>query len=381
MNYLSVVAGAVIGLFIFFIIRKQPLRRSDYLLMAFNSCLIFILMVNAWMRVALHPFALVLQNSLPLALYATFLWYALQRIQHPWRRWWPYFYLPFLFSTLCFAIDMWLRPQDAASLQELFKNPPLQYHFFFKGNQLLFIIALIFLLRHLRSYTDQLLDNYSNVEPLSIEWLRDFTKGLLALLLLASISFLANNAGLPLPIELIFTSVDVGILLLVFYLNVEGIRHYSIAAYEHRPEVEVPEQPLDLPEQKVAESKYERSALKSEEAQRCYEQIQAVLLEEKLYQQPKLSLQDLAARLPYSRHELSQSINEMRQQNFYDLVNGFRVQHLQGLLEKEELSYTILALGLESGFSSKASLNRIFKQKTGQTPSAYRRAWLKKDSK
>ena len=35
--------------------------------------------------------------------------------------------------------------------------------------------------------------------------------------------------------------------------------------------------------------------------------------------------------------------------------------------------FTILALGLDSGFNSKATLNRIFKKQTGYSPMEYRK--------
>jgi len=41
--------------------------------------------------------------------------------------------------------------------------------------------------------------------------------------------------------------------------------------------------------------------------------------------------------------------------------------------------YTILALGLESGFNSKASLNRVFKEATGISPSEYQKRHLHKE--
>ncbi|MEO1714801.1 MAG: helix-turn-helix domain-containing protein, partial [Bacteroidota bacterium] len=73
-------------------------------------------------------------------------------------------------------------------------------------------------------------------------------------------------------------------------------------------------------------------------------------------------------------HVLSQVINQETNGPFYDFVNRYRVKHLQELLlDSQKGHLTILALGYESGFNSKASLNRIFKQHVGLTPSQYQK--------
>lgn len=88
--------------------------------------------------------------------------------------------------------------------------------------------------------------------------------------------------------------------------------------------------------------------------------------------QPQLGLKDLAKKIGESTHVVSEVINQEVGKSFYDLVNGYRVQHLKKLLDNHKnQQYNILALGLQSGFNSKASLNRIFKNTTGITPNEY----------
>ncbi|MEO0469784.1 MAG: helix-turn-helix domain-containing protein, partial [Bacteroidota bacterium] len=70
-------------------------------------------------------------------------------------------------------------------------------------------------------------------------------------------------------------------------------------------------------------------------------------------------------------------INTIGKKAFYDFVNQYRVGHFKLLLrDPNQQHLTILALGLESGFNSKASLNRIFKQHTGLSPREYQKAEL-----
>lgn len=85
-----------------------------------------------------------------------------------------------------------------------------------------------------------------------------------------------------------------------------------------------------------------------------------------------LTLKDLAEELKCPQRLLSQSINMMTANSFTYYINSFRVKHLKTLLDDPaKKHFTILSLAEESGFNSKTTLVRIFKQHTGMTPSDY----------
>ena len=95
------------------------------------------------------------------------------------------------------------------------------------------------------------------------------------------------------------------------------------------------------------------------------------------YLEPDLRLGDLAAKLEVTRHTLSAALNRELNTSFYDFVNGYRVAETQKrLLDPAYQHYSILAIGFDCGFNSKASFNRIFRNVVGQTPSAYRKMQL-----
>ena len=94
---------------------------------------------------------------------------------------------------------------------------------------------------------------------------------------------------------------------------------------------------------------------------------------EKLYQESELTLSQMAARLQLPTHHLSQAINNGLKKNFYDLVNGHRVEEAKRLLlDPKNSNYTILSVGFEAGFNSKTTFNTVFKKFTGLTPTEYR---------
>ncbi len=99
-----------------------------------------------------------------------------------------------------------------------------------------------------------------------------------------------------------------------------------------------------------------------------------LLEEEKSYLQSKLTLQDLAAPLDMPAHQLSQLINREFGQNFFELINHYRVEEVKKKLTDPSFQHlTFLGIALDSGFNSKASFNRIFKKFTGKTPNEYRK--------
>ncbi|MEO0572836.1 MAG: helix-turn-helix domain-containing protein, partial [Bacteroidota bacterium] len=93
---------------------------------------------------------------------------------------------------------------------------------------------------------------------------------------------------------------------------------------------------------------------------------------EKPYLNPDLNLSILAEALHMKPKQLSAKINQNCEQNFYDLVNSYRVnafkRRLQSI-ERDKLS--LLGHAYECGFYSKSTFNHVFKKMTQLTPSEY----------
>ena len=101
--------------------------------------------------------------------------------------------------------------------------------------------------------------------------------------------------------------------------------------------------------------------------------IISLMEKEKLYAETELTLKQLADRLQYPTYQVSQAINEGTGKNFYDLVNGYRVEEAKRLLsDSKNENYTILSVGFEAGFNSKTTFNTVFKKFTGVTPTEYK---------
>lgn len=99
------------------------------------------------------------------------------------------------------------------------------------------------------------------------------------------------------------------------------------------------------------------------------EKINAVMQSGKCYEDPELSLPQLAAMLQLSVPVLSRIINKGSGVNFNDFINGYRVRAVIALLtEGRHRRSTILGLAYDCGFNSKTTFNRAFKKQTGLSP-------------
>jgi YesN/AraC family two-component response regulator len=94
---------------------------------------------------------------------------------------------------------------------------------------------------------------------------------------------------------------------------------------------------------------------------------------QRLYAETELTLKQLADKLQVPSYQVSQAINEGMKKNFYDLINGYRVEEAKRLLlDPKNENYTILSVGFEAGFNSKTTFNTVFKKFTGVAPTEFR---------
>lgn len=101
-------------------------------------------------------------------------------------------------------------------------------------------------------------------------------------------------------------------------------------------------------------------------------ELRRLMETERLFLDEDLSLGRLAAELKLTQHQLSWFINEDLGENFYSLVNRYRVDAARKML-REEPERTVLSIALAVGFNSKSSFHTAFTRLTGQTPAAYRK--------
>lgn len=201
-------------------------------------------------------------------------------------------------------------------------------------------------------------DLFSNTEKRNLIWLEYMCFGLCGICLLV----------------LLFDDrvVFAGVTLLMFFAGLYGINQTSIFQSNSTPGSLVPEATPDGTASAAETGRYAKSGLKEADADHLYLRLTALIQQEKPFENPDLTLTELAKTLDVHPNYLSQVINEKAQKNFYNYINTLRIEEFLRLAaQPENKRFTLLALAFDCGFNSKSTFNKYFKTHTGKTPSEF----------
>lgn len=121
----------------------------------------------------------------------------------------------------------------------------------------------------------------------------------------------------------------------------------------------------------VTDNRYGKSSLTEAELDGYLVTLECMMHEQRVYLHQDLSLSSLAQLVRFPKHHVTQVLNMKLKKNFYEYVNGFRVDHASVLLKGNSVD-TLESIAEQSGFNSKVSFNRHFKSIKGVTPSEFR---------
>ncbi|WP_179379071.1 helix-turn-helix domain-containing protein [Jannaschia marina] len=156
------------------------------------------------------------------------------------------------------------------------------------------------------------------------------------------------------------------------FADVELIGVIAVWGLRQRPGLSASEMEKSVRSEEVA-PKYSRSALTDADMGRISTKIDAAMRQDQLYDDPNLSLWDLATHIGVSTNYVSQTLNFVMKRNFFDYVNGFRIRRAVEVLLGSDA--TILSIAHDVGFNSRSSFYRAFRQELGMTPMELRKQW------
>jgi AraC-like DNA-binding protein len=112
------------------------------------------------------------------------------------------------------------------------------------------------------------------------------------------------------------------------------------------------------------------------------ERIRSVMETEKLFLNPRLTLEEFSEHTQLPPRMVSTIINRCLNQNFQEFVNRYRVEEAKQILsEPNNGLLPILDVAIMAGFNSKTTFNRFFNKFSGFTPSQYREKHLQSSRK
>ncbi len=231
-------------------------------------------------------------------------------------------------------------------------------------------LSLRLLAKHKRIIKNQ----FSYAEKINLAWLRYLIYGIAVIWIVV---FFGDDSAT-------YSAVVVFVIMLGYF----GIKQVGIFTQqlppESRSEFKEIKDPTtesissvlpDLEEPGVEEprkAKYLKSSLNADSAEIIYTGLTQLMIEKKPYTNPELTLDELAQSLKVHRNNLSQVINTYEQKSFYDYINLKRVEEFKRIVAlPENQKFSLLGLANNSGFNSKTSFNRNFKNATGLSPTEY----------
>ncbi len=205
----------------------------------------------------------------------------------------------------------------------------------------------------LKTYKQACFEMRSDALSLQLDWLRNI---LLAMIVITVIDLLRLNLQPILDLvmaKIWYFTMQLSFYLLTSYIVVQAIWQPSrFTGLQHYLE----QQKKTVSEQKKAEP--------------IFAELDHIIKTQKLYQQPRFSLQDLAQHTGLSSKDISWAINDGCQLNFCDYINRHRIDEIKAKLTVKKES-NLLSVALDAGFNSKSSFNKSFKKQVGITPSQY----------
>ena len=104
------------------------------------------------------------------------------------------------------------------------------------------------------------------------------------------------------------------------------------------------------------------------------DRVSEYMQKEKPYLEQNITIEQLSKKLSIPVKTFSVLLNRHFGKNFFEFINGYRVEEAKNMLSKDEYSdVTIVDIMNESGFSSKSAFNDFFKRVEGITPREYRK--------
>ena len=229
-------------------------------------------------------------------------------------------------------------------------------------------------------YRKMVIQVVSFADLVSFRWIKNFLLAFLIILIVRSLFFI-----LGLLFDMEYWDVwwyFLAFSLLFYYIAINGYANSVVARLSFSIDIFNNKKPLLLFYKSANNEIHEAEIIEevntgnkqSEKfiSEEWKQKILKAVLEEKLYEDPELTLPDLAKHLDTNLSILSKMINQGFKMNFNDFINYYRVQAvISKLISGEQKKQTLLGIAYDCGFNSKATFNRAFKKVTLKSPKEY----------
>lgn len=240
------------------------------------------------------------------------------------------------------------------------------------------VLYYFFSRKTLLSYQRSVRQLFSETSRIDLHWARFLISGFLFISLMLIVNYILV-LRLPSQYNLWWLITMVVGTAYIYMATYKGVMQRTV--WQSQPSLNkeaVKNQIREIDEQAAFTQKNEKykpvkAMLADNKIDEIITRVTSLMEQEKLYQETELTLHQLAGKLGVPTYQVSQALNEGMNKNFYDVVNGYRVEEAKRLLlDSKNRNYTVLSVGFEAGFNSKTTFNTVFKKFTGLTPTDFR---------
>lgn len=281
------------------------------------------------------------------------------------KKYWLH-YLPFIIINI-YGIFFFFFESPEFKLNVV-NDINVTWHLKLIGNMIPFhgVVYVVLTYLEAKKFNAKLKQSYSNIDQINLRWLTFLIIATTVIWSIVILSYVLN---------FIYGNQFQGNMLIYIAISIliYTIGYKSLS----QPEVKlIVDENIEMPVKENEELKspsYKKSGLTNDAADDYLKNLLKLMNDKKPFINSGINLSDLSSMLGISTHNLSETINTKLNQNFYDFINKYRVEEVKKLIEADKnMSFSILALGYDAGFSSKSAFYSAFKKFCNQTPAQYR---------
>ena len=225
---------------------------------------------------------------------------------------------------------------------------------------------LLLSLRYYAAYKKLIFDKVSYAETILFQWIRNFMLAFLGILILRVLFFILNpdwgEFGSQFWHYISFSFV-------FFYISVNGYSNAIKATVFGDDKVK--EVNVFQEEEKASKVESQENQIEKD-IELWKEKLLTLINSKRLYENPRLTLSDVAKELETNTKTVSSVVNAGFQMNFNDFINYHRIEAVKSMIDAgEHDTTTLLGIAYDCGFNSKATFNRAFKKSTTISPKEY----------
>lgn len=214
-----------------------------------------------------------------------------------------------------------------------------------------------------KQYNENLHQHLSSFRKVKTQWLYPVLVGFLIIILVDASNMYIN------PVRAVFLKYNLPVLETLFLIFANLFLYVGLT------------QPIIRTDFRDdgKEQRYNSSKLTLADKREILQNISLRMQKDHLFLDPELSIEKLSKVSGTSTRNISQVINEILNQNFFEFVNTYRINLArEQLADPQDRNKTVLEILYAVGFNSKSVFNSCFKKMTGLTPTEYRKQQLEK---